>query len=428
MKSLLLSGVAATAFALVPAAAQSVDETPRTIPSEATTQDQATDDILDLDRETETDIRTQDDMTTMPADTAAVVQEDEVLTETDDPLYAEEEDTDPLALEGDTELAQEPLEDEDMQVAQEPMESEEAVLAEGSEEDMSAEDLNEQELAQAEEEMQDRAVMSEERMAQDEDMAAPMQDDEYASDSMMEDDSYAMAEDDMSMETASTASDWLLATDFLNAGLNGADGEQVARIEDVLVDADGKAKSVIVASGGLFGVGADQYAVDYDRVEASWEGEELTLGSDLTTDELEAMEPFDLQTAQQEMGSVTLASDLRGSDLVIGQSDESASVEDIAMAKDGSIEALVVAYDGTDYVAPFADLGVAEGDGGFYLDLEPTEISTLERYEGRDAMMSEPMMDEPMMDDPMMEDPMVEEPIMEEEPMMEDEPMDSYED
>ncbi|MBB4658607.1 PRC-barrel domain-containing protein [Parvularcula dongshanensis] len=266
-------------------------------------------------------------------------------------------------------------------------------VAEDTDPDTAADDLNTQELAS------EPKLTTEPRTASTTPAAG-------SSDPMMQDDTDALAatdlegeesadpmlaQDDMSSDpmadepvmTANASSSDLLASDYLGQTVYDSEGGKLARVDDVLLDDQGQAQAVILAAGGLFGLGGDSYAVDFDRVSATQEDGQVRLESQMSEDEIAQLREFDMASYEDQMGTMMLASEVRGQDLPIGESEETASVNDIMMSSTGQVDSVVIAYEGEQYVVPFDQLGVAEGDGGFYVDAEPSEISSFEVYEPR---------------------------------------------
>ncbi len=53
---------------------------------------------------------------------------------------------------------------------------------------------------------------------------------------------------------------------LMGSSARTSDGEEVGNIEDILVDADGSIKAVVVGVGGFLGIGAKDVAISWDQV------------------------------------------------------------------------------------------------------------------------------------------------------------------
>ena len=67
-----------------------------------------------------------------------------------------------------------------------------------------------------------------------------------------------------------------------------ATGDTIGRIVDVLVDREGHPRAALVDVGGFLGIGTRRVAVAWDTLHFTPAAGEVTIKSDLTTDELAA--------------------------------------------------------------------------------------------------------------------------------------------
>ena len=182
--------------------------------------------------------------------------------------------------------------------------------------------------------------------------------------------------------SASLSEDALTAKDYLGGEMVSADGDQLAKIEDVILNPEGRAQGVVLATGGLFGLGADHYAVNFDRVTPEREGGSLVLRSALTDADVERLRPFDYDAFKQDRQGLLLASQISGAKVAIGRSGDTAEAEDVVMRPDGSVEAVVLGFDGDRLAVPFGQVTVA-ADGALSVSGAPADMQALARYEGR---------------------------------------------
>ena len=179
--------------------------------------------------------------------------------------------------------------------------------------------------------------------------------------------------------SAALAPDALTARDYLGAELTNRDGEEIATVEDVILDGSGQAVGVVIATGGLFGIGQDYYAVTFDRVRATVEDGEVSLVSTLAEADVDRLREFDLDEFKQNLGDRRLASDLAGADVRVGS--ERGEVEDVVMGTSGAVEAVVLDYEGARYIVGYTDL--ERMDDGYALSSAASDVDALVRYEGR---------------------------------------------
>lgn len=69
--------------------------------------------------------------------------------------------------------------------------------------------------------------------------------------------------------------------------MNRSNNESVGEVSDLVLDQDGQIVAVIVSVGGLLGLGEHDVAIAWDRIERSFDGDEVTLSVDLTEENLE---------------------------------------------------------------------------------------------------------------------------------------------
>ncbi|MGL4413720.1 PRC-barrel domain-containing protein [Roseinatronobacter monicus] len=128
----------------------------------------------------------------------------------------------------------------------------------------------------------------------DDPMADPVDDPmtEPADDPMADPADDPMA-DDMDMDTTPNG-DTVLADDVIGADLLGFDGEVIATVDDVVLDATGGIESILVDVGGFLGLGATTVEIPFADVTVETdEAGDTVLRSQLTSDDLEAMPEYE---------------------------------------------------------------------------------------------------------------------------------------
>ncbi|RWD64097.1 MAG: PRC-barrel domain containing protein, partial [Mesorhizobium sp.] len=156
----------------------------------------------------------------------------------------------------------------------------------------------------------------------------------------------------------------------------GKDAQDIGKVDDVVFDASGKAKSAIIGVGGFLGVGTKDVAFDYSKLEWAEKNGDRWLVAKTTKDELNAQPAFDrkpydpapAQSADATQPATTgtaqapaqpaepvkkadgnLATNIMGESVYNGTADDAqkiGDVNDIVLAKDGKAESLVIGVGG----------------------------------------------------------------------------------
>ncbi|MDX8513337.1 PRC-barrel domain-containing protein [Mesorhizobium captivum] len=189
----------------------------------------------------------------------------------------------------------------------------------------------------------------------------------------------------------------------------GNDAQDIGKIDDVVFDASGKAKSAIIGVGGFLGVGTKDVAFDYSKMEWAEKNGDRWLVAKTTKDELNAQPAFDrkpydpapAQSADATQPSTTgtapapaqpaepvkkaegnLATNIMGESVYNGTADDAqkiGDVNDIVLAKDGKAESLVIGVGGflgigeKNVTYDFAKAKWAEKNGDRWLVAETTK-------------------------------------------------------
>ncbi|PBC10933.1 PRC-barrel domain-containing protein [Mesorhizobium sp. WSM3859] len=158
----------------------------------------------------------------------------------------------------------------------------------------------------------------------------------------------------------------------------GDDAQDIGKVDDVVFDSSGKAKSAIIGVGGFLGVGKKDVAFDYAKLEWAEKNGDRWLVAKSTKDELNALPAFDRKpydpapaqstdTTQPTNNTTTaqapaaapaepvkkaegnLASNIMGESVYNGTADDAqkiGDVKDIVLAKDGKADSLVIGVGG----------------------------------------------------------------------------------
>lgn len=212
-------------------------------------------------------------------------------------------------------------------------------------------------------------------------------------------------------------SDGALMTNIIGESVyngTGDDAQDICKVDDVVFDASGNAKSAIIGVGGFLGVGKKDVAFDYAKLEWAEKNGDRWLVVKSTKDELNALPSFDRKaydpapaqssdatqpanntttttTAQAPAAAPTapvkkaegnLASNIMGESVYNGTADDAqkiGDVKDIVLAKDGKAESLVIGVGGflgigtKNVTYDFAKAKWAEKNGDRWLVAETTK-------------------------------------------------------
>lgn len=182
------------------------------------------------------------------------------------------------------------------------------------------------------------------------------------------------------------------AKEFLGEGVRGVDGDRIARIDDVVIGQNGRADRVILLSGGVFGLGGERAVVDFTQVDLTMEEDyEPRVRIGLSEETIKNVSKYEVN----KQNDYSLASEVLGSQVTLAGAGDDARefvVNDIIMGSDGAVRHLIIQESpfgafgtGEKYAVAFNDLSVAQGDGGFVLDMTANEIAQAPRYESLQA-------------------------------------------
>ncbi|PWC86685.1 hypothetical protein TSH100_13100 [Azospirillum sp. TSH100] len=81
------------------------------------------------------------------------------------------------------------------------------------------------------------------------------------------------------------------ADELIGKNVYGRDNNKIGEVDDVILDANGQAKQLVISSGGFLGIGEKQVAVDYSA--ANWDSQNNRLNlAGMSRDDVKAMPDF----------------------------------------------------------------------------------------------------------------------------------------
>lgn len=82
------------------------------------------------------------------------------------------------------------------------------------------------------------------------------------------------------------------ADELIGKNVYGRDNEKIGEVDDVILDANGQAKQLVVSSGGFLGIGEKQVAVDYTAANWDSQNDRLNLAG-MSREDVKAMPEFE---------------------------------------------------------------------------------------------------------------------------------------
>ncbi len=182
------------------------------------------------------------------------------------------------------------------------------------------------------------------------------------------------------------------ARELLGEGVIGANGERIARIDDIVIGADGRADDIVFLSGDVFGLGGKRGALDFDRVDLTLDhGYDPVVRASLTEDSIKTARAY----KTDENNDYSLASEIIGTKITVegaGPEEEGVVVNDILMSRDGVATHVIVQETaianvgaGLKYALDFDLLAEEQGDGGLVLNLTERALKASPIYTSWEA-------------------------------------------
>ncbi|WP_084395802.1 PRC-barrel domain-containing protein [Henriciella aquimarina] len=189
-------------------------------------------------------------------------------------------------------------------------------------------------------------------------------------------------------ETVYLASGELSADELIGSKVIGVDGEEIANVDDLLVNASGEVESVIFKSGDFLDMAGKKGALPFEQIDLTMNSENeprFTVG--MTEDAIQNVAEFE----QDGMNDYRLVSEMIGTNAKLMNADETERIKDVIITKDGSVSYAVIAdpmmMDEPRQLA-FNRITVEQGDGGnIVIDASADEIEALPvfKYKAEEA-------------------------------------------
>ncbi len=177
------------------------------------------------------------------------------------------------------------------------------------------------------------------------------------------------------------------AKELLGEGVDGANGDRIARVDDIVIDANGRAQDVIVLSGGFFGLGGKRGALDFRAVDIAINSDyEPDVSVSLNDEGIKAVAEY----VTNEVNDYSLASELLGAEADLmpgGDETENVVVNDIIINPEGDVDYLIGQKSamgpigaGDKYAVAFNKLKIEQGDGGLILTMTEAELDSAPKF------------------------------------------------
>lgn len=152
--------------------------------------------------------------------------------------------------------------------------------------------------------------------------------------------------------------------DLTGAGVEGADGERVATVDDIIMSADGTAQHLLLSSGGFLGIGDKQITVAFSEVgirDDDMSDERIV--STLSDSAIESVAEYDEATLADDM---MMASELLGTEVALSTGEDTAAIHDVILGETGQADWLVLdtGIGGERYLVDFSQLEMTAGADG----------------------------------------------------------------
>ncbi len=177
-----------------------------------------------------------------------------------------------------------------------------------------------------------------------------------AAQDMNRDASYAFQNEPMAIgdwDENAIAGAWEASELIGEADVYGMDGEELGEVEDIIVGADNRVRSIVIEAGGFWDIGDTHFAIPFDEVEiVGYDEVRVPLVEDNVDD-------YDIYTGIDEedepTGRAWRVSELINDYASLRGGERYGYVDDVLIGQDGEIKAVVV--DGTSsygYAGPYA--------------------------------------------------------------------------
>lgn len=204
---------------------------------------------------------------------------------------------------------------------------------------------------------------------------------------------YFADEDDVKAVSSINVSNRNTAKALLGTGVQNAEGKTIGKIQDVLVDADGDAETVIIQdNAGILGLGSKLAAFDFDVIEGYNKSNDVVVK--LSEQSIKAAKPFDFDANAAAKASVPTTtvpqgqyalSKILSADVIGPDGKKVATVENVAFNGDDA-DYVIVAFNqilgmGGDKAALNMEaLNLIEKDGKYTFQLSSDQTAQFHNY------------------------------------------------
>ena len=165
--------------------------------------------------------------------------------------------------------------------------------------------------------------------------------------------------------------------------LEPAFGQVEVLVDDVVIGADGKADTLVFKSGDFFGLGGKRGALDYGSVDITVDAKaEPRVRVSMTKEAIQSVATYETT----EMNDYNLASELISASADLMSSDDKATITDLILASDGSVNHVIVqngvigAIGGEPVAIGYDKVAIEQGDGGVVIGLTPEMLSAAQPF------------------------------------------------
>ena len=173
----------------------------------------------------------------------------------------------------------------------------------------------------------------------------------------------------------------LSASNVIGAKVIGATGEDIATVDDLLINAGGEVESVIFRSGDFIDIAGMKGALPYSAVDLTMSADadpRFSIG--MTEEAIQEVAEFE----QDGLNDYRLASEIMGTTAAFVNSNESVRVRDIILSQDGMVQYAVISdpliLDDMRTIG-FDRIQVEQGDGGLVVvDAAKADLASMPRF------------------------------------------------
>jgi sporulation protein YlmC with PRC-barrel domain len=180
------------------------------------------------------------------------------------------------------------------------------------------------------------------------------------------------------------------ANRLIGMQVRGNGGNAIGEVEDVLVDASGKATAIVVESGGFFDIGDKHFRIPWDNAKLAADLEHVVVPISRETAAMyrDTRDRERVHTGPREYRM----SELRNEVVTLAGGERYGAVDDLIIGRDGKVNAIVVeaATGQGRYAYPFRSQAYNPEANSYELPYQQTQINNLKPFNYRAASIAEP--------------------------------------